>query len=71
MTVGSTEVDLSEPYQGSHEDEFFDWYITATGMMQDGCTDKEAMDYLRVMEAPLWVINRLEAGSRNSAEHGA
>ena len=60
-----------EPYQGSHEDEFFDWYIGVFSQLMDGCTDMQAIEHLRVMEAPLWVINRLEAGSRNSAELGA
>jgi len=48
-----------EPFQGSHEDQFFDWYITMNGMIGDGASQSEAIDYLRIMEAPEWVITRL------------
>lgn len=51
-----------EPFQGSHEDEFFDWYIAMNGMIDDGASPADAVQYLKLMQAPDWVITRLLNG---------
>ena len=51
-----------EPFQGSHEDEFFDWYIAMHGMIDDGASPADAVQYLKLMQAPNWVVTRLLNG---------
>ena len=51
-----------EPYQGSHEDEFFDWYITMHGIISEGASQDEAISHLKVLKAPEWVITRIQNG---------
>ena len=52
---------MSEPYNGMHDDEFFDWYIQVSNAIEEGVSEGGIIQHLRMKGAPEWVITRLQS----------
>lgn len=52
---------MSEPYNGMHDDEFFDWYIQISNAIEEGVSESVVVQHLRMKGAPEWVITRLQS----------
>ena len=52
---------MSEPYNGMHDDEFFDWYIQVSSAIEEGASESIVVQHLRMKGAPEWVITRLQS----------